>query len=72
MGDTDALLRAMWAELNPGIPVIMPMSFRMSVLLGLVSAAGTVADRKAAIIDRLAYGDIHNWLETGYRMYRSE
>lgn len=71
LSDTDYLLQAMRKEINPGIPMIRAMSFRSSVLLGLVTAAGTVMGRKTAIIDKLAFGDTLKWLATGYRMYTS-
>jgi len=71
LSDTGYLLQAMRKEINPGTPVIRPMSFRLSVLLGLVTVAGTVMGRKTAIIDKLAFGDPLKWLATGYRMYKS-
>ena len=69
LNDTDYLLQAMRKEINPGIPVLRPMTFRLKVLLGLVTAAGIVMGRKTAIMDKLAFGDLLKWLATGYRMY---
>jgi glyoxylase-like metal-dependent hydrolase (beta-lactamase superfamily II) len=71
LSDTDYLLQAMRKEINPGIPIPRPMTFRLKVLLGLVSAVGSVMGRKTAIMDKLAFSDILGWLATGYRMYTS-
>ena len=57
LSDTDYLLQAMRKEINPGIPIIRPMSFRLKVLLSLVTAAGSMMGSKTAIIDKLAFGD---------------
>ena len=67
LSDTSYLLHAMRQEINPGIPVIRPVSFAMRVLLGLVTTIGSIIGRKTAIIDKLAFGDAVNWLATGYR-----
>jgi glyoxylase-like metal-dependent hydrolase (beta-lactamase superfamily II) len=71
LSDTDYLLQAMRQELNLGVPILRPVTFRLKVLLSLVSAAGSVTGRKTAIMDKLALGDILGWLATGYRMYTS-
>ena len=71
LSDTNYLLQAMRKEINPGIPVLKPMTLRLSLLLGLVTAAATVMGRKTAVIDKLALGDALKWLATGYRTYRS-
>lgn len=71
LGDADYLLQAMRKELNLGIPILRPVTFRLKVLLSLVTAAGSVTGRKTAIVDKLAFGDILGWLATGYRMYTS-
>ncbi len=71
LGDADYLLQAMRKELNLGIPILRPVTFRLKVLLGLVTAVGSVTGRKMAIIDKLAFGDPLGWLATGYRMYTS-
>jgi len=71
LSDTNYLLQAMRKEIKPAIPDIRPTSFRMRVLLGLMTGAGTVLGRKTAIIDKLAFGDYLKWLATGYRTYRS-
>jgi len=67
LSDTSYLLHAIRQEINPGIPVIRPVSFGMRVLLGLVTTIGSLTGRKTAIIDKLAFGDAVNWLATGYR-----
>jgi glyoxylase-like metal-dependent hydrolase (beta-lactamase superfamily II) len=69
LGDIGALLRAMRAEMKPGIPVLRPVSLGLRVALGLMTAVGTVTGSKTAMIDRLAFGDMVRWLATGYRMY---
>jgi hypothetical protein len=66
--DTDYLLQAMRREINPEIPPIRPISFRLSVLLKMVDVMGTLLGRKAAMIDKLFLGDILQWLAVGYRM----
>jgi glyoxylase-like metal-dependent hydrolase (beta-lactamase superfamily II) len=71
LNDTDYLLQAMRKEINPGIPNINPTTFKMKVLLGLVSAAGSVTDRKTATLDKLAFGDPLKWLAAGYSTYKS-
>jgi glyoxylase-like metal-dependent hydrolase (beta-lactamase superfamily II) len=69
LSDTDYLLQAMRKEISPGIPVLRPVSFRLRMLLGLTMAAATVAGRKTAVIDKLAFRDTVKDLATGYRMY---
>ncbi len=71
LGDTDYLLQAMRKELNPGHPDLRPVSFGMRVMLGLTLAAGTVAGKRTAFIDKLAFGDTVKDLAAGYRMYTS-
>jgi glyoxylase-like metal-dependent hydrolase (beta-lactamase superfamily II) len=71
LDDTGAMLRAMRAEIKPGIPVLRPVSTRSRVLLGLVMAAGGVIGRKTAIVDKLAFGNPLKWLAAGYRGYAS-
>jgi hypothetical protein len=71
LSDTDYSLQAMRKELNLGIPILRPATFRLKVLLSLVIAFSSVMGRKTAIIDKLAFGDILGWLATGYRMYTS-
>ena len=71
LDDADYLLQAMRKEINLGIPVLRPMTFRLRALLGLVTAVGSVTGRKTAIIDKLALRDLLGWLATGYRIYTS-
>jgi glyoxylase-like metal-dependent hydrolase (beta-lactamase superfamily II) len=72
LDDTDALLRAMREEINPGVFALRPVTTRVRVLLGLVMAAGSLTGRKTAIADKLALGKFVSWLATGYRMYTQE
>jgi glyoxylase-like metal-dependent hydrolase (beta-lactamase superfamily II) len=69
LSDTDYLIQAMRKEINPGIPVLRPVSFRLRMLLGLTMAAATVVGRKTAVIDKLAFRDTVKDLATGYRLY---
>jgi glyoxylase-like metal-dependent hydrolase (beta-lactamase superfamily II) len=71
LDDTEYLLRAMREEINPGVPVLKPVSFGLRVMLGLMTALGTVTGKKTAMIDKLAFGDPLKWLATGYRMYNT-
>ena len=70
LSDTDYLLQMMRKEINPGIPVIRPISFRMRALFRLVIVASTISGRKTAIIDKLFYGDYLKFLAKSYRIYR--
>jgi glyoxylase-like metal-dependent hydrolase (beta-lactamase superfamily II) len=67
--DAGYLLQAMRRELHPGLPVVRPLSSGLRALLAVVTAGASVLGQKAAVIDRLAYGDALQWLASGYRMY---
>jgi glyoxylase-like metal-dependent hydrolase (beta-lactamase superfamily II) len=69
LSDSNYLLQAMRQELKPGLPDLRPTSTAMRLLLPLVTAAGTLIGKKTAIIDKLAYGDVLQWLATGYQTY---
>jgi hypothetical protein len=56
-------------EIIPGIVVLRPVSFGMRVLLGLMTAVGTVTGKKTAMLDKLALGDALKRLATGYKIY---
>jgi glyoxylase-like metal-dependent hydrolase (beta-lactamase superfamily II) len=71
LDDTDALLRAMREEINPGVFVLKPVTTRIRVLLGLLMAAGSLTGKKTAITDKLVFGQLLKWLAIGYRMYTS-
>jgi glyoxylase-like metal-dependent hydrolase (beta-lactamase superfamily II) len=71
LSDTDYLLQSMRKEIKLGIPIIKPVSFRLKVLLSLVTAAGTITGKKTAIIDKLALSRFIDWLAKGYRIYRN-
>ena len=67
LDDSNYLLQAVRKEINPGIPIIRPVSFGLRVLLPLVTGAGSIMGKKTAIIDKLAFGDAVTWLAAGYR-----
>jgi len=69
LDDTEYLLHAMREEIIPGIAVLRPVSFGMCVLLGLMTAVGTVTGKKTAMLDKLALGDALKRLATGYKIY---
>jgi glyoxylase-like metal-dependent hydrolase (beta-lactamase superfamily II) len=69
LSDTDYLLQAMRREINLGVPVLRPVSFRLRILLRMTMAAATATGRKTAVIDKLAFRDTVKDLATGYRMY---
>jgi glyoxylase-like metal-dependent hydrolase (beta-lactamase superfamily II) len=71
LSDTDYMLQAMRKEIKLGIPIIRPTSFKLKVLLGLMTTVGTVTGKKTSIIDKLAFSGFLNWLAKGFRMYRS-
>jgi glyoxylase-like metal-dependent hydrolase (beta-lactamase superfamily II) len=68
LDDTAYLLRAMREEINPSLPVVKPVSIGMGLLLALISTLGALTGRKTAIIDRLAFGHMLQWLAMGYEM----
>ncbi len=69
LDDTDYLLKAMRQEINPGVPVLKPLTFKARGLLNLALTAASVTGRKTAMVDKLAFGEMLGWLATGYRMY---
>ena len=70
LSDTNALLRDMRREIPPGIPPIRPLSAGLRLLLGLISAIGTITGTRTALIDKLAYGDAVRWLASSYASAR--
>jgi purine-cytosine permease-like protein len=47
---------------------VKPVSIGMGLLLALISTLGALTGRKTAIIDRLAFGHMLQWLAMGYEM----
>jgi len=71
LSNTNYMLQDMRKENKIGNPIIRPISLRLMVLLGLMTAAGTVAGKKTAIIDKLFFSGFIDWLATGYKIYKS-
>jgi hypothetical protein len=71
LDDTDYLLKAMRAEIRPGIPVLRPVSLGMRAMLALMSTASALLGKKTAMYDKLAFGDYLSWLAISYRDYQT-
>lgn len=70
LDDTAYLLEAMRKEIHFGVPALRPVSWLLKVMLGLMTAVGSVAGKRTAIIDRLAFADAVRWLGMGYESAR--
>ncbi len=71
LNDIGFMLKAMRQEMHLGTPELRPMTATMSVLLALVNGAGTLTGTKVALIDRLAFRNVLNWLGKGYQMHKA-
>lgn len=71
LNDTGYLLQTMRKEINPVIPEIVPTTWGLRRLLGLITGLGSVIGKRTAWIDKLTLGDSVGWLALGYKMYKS-
>jgi glyoxylase-like metal-dependent hydrolase (beta-lactamase superfamily II) len=70
LDDTSALLHAMRKEIRIGVPEPQPISIGMRALLRIVSGVSSLLGQKAAVLDRLSFGEYITWLAEGYRAYK--